>query len=293
MTPASGIDSYDVFAQAEAFEASAKLSTRTAQETRNASLFLPSIVNRVLAVELYLKCALTLEQKRFPRKHELDLLYLRLSPEVQAAIEGHYDQILPEYIGEIESQQRFWQAISRDAGVPGPSPSTAFLAALIAARNDFQRYRYFFEIQSVGPDSSVTILAISRAVRAYILSLQPDWDTGYPAVQRATVLTQSIRAGQPLADFNPALVGNLGPGSSLGMILSCFNSGCPHHFKILFEFSAGYTFPAEARDQGMIPYPPDGVIQCPTCLALNGFTPVRQRIEQDYRQPIYPRGANR
>ena len=277
-TPQLPFKPYDVFAHAEAFEAGAKILNEQVHRTRHVGLIAPMVACRVFAVELYLKAVLRCEGVAILFKHELDVLFTLVPAHIQGDIIARYDQLLPEYDAEITGLQRVIQAMG------GVAFATDFSGALSEAAKDFQKHRYLFETMDEGPGSNVTILCILRAVRGYLLAVERQWETGYPAL--LSNLVRRLPSDLPVTGTRPVAPENTLLGA-LHFWIGCANAPCPHIFDLIFEFAPGAGALLQQQQPAFLLYPASQMAQCPVCHAHNDLRPACEGVERDLGKPIY------
>jgi hypothetical protein len=121
---------------------------------------IPLVVNATLALELYFKSLLTLEETAFPKKHDLELLFGLLSDRSKR---------------KLIREHKKWEANPIFARLIADGISPDLLTLLHIGRNSFERFRYRFEHLSDGTIWGLdACLMLSRDIVFDRLRLDPD-----------------------------------------------------------------------------------------------------------------------
>jgi hypothetical protein len=91
---------------------------------------IPVVVNAALALELYLKAMLTLERTKFRWIHDLEKLFLKLSPQTQRTLIRRHKK---------------WEKHETLARLIADGTKTDLLTLLNLGRCSFDRFRYRYE----------------------------------------------------------------------------------------------------------------------------------------------------
>jgi hypothetical protein len=161
MTNPAKIDlAHTIFQSAEQF----KLAYSTLQQANTGALNVPMTVYGALALELYLKSLIVLEEKEPPYIHDAVKLFNELKPETQKRISGHYDKRTP---GGLETMAKARPELGLQ------HLDFSFDAVLAASGDAFVKFRYIYE----GKLSEKNWYAgpIVDAVIATIKEDQPTW----------------------------------------------------------------------------------------------------------------------
>ncbi len=123
----------------------------------------PSVVNRVFGVELYLKAFLTIEKVPIPHTHNIHTLFNQLSATNRSIVEQYYEE---EFAKDPEG------AAIRTIKTPF---SFDLEEVLMNSRNAFVEWRYVFEED--GGLGSYGLGEFQSALHRRLCELQPDWQS--------------------------------------------------------------------------------------------------------------------
>jgi hypothetical protein len=169
-TPAGPINAEEVLITAEAFEEAAAIvgdvmrkAARGPDEFSNRlgrRLGRPWAVIGAFSVELYLKCLLAIENRPYPKDHNLKKLFRSLAPATQAILRGRHDAIMQAKSESLADVRRYGKID---------------LESLLEQGQDtFVYLRYPYERRA--RDGVLFGLGLFReCVRERILTLRPDW----------------------------------------------------------------------------------------------------------------------
>jgi hypothetical protein len=275
----SKIAPYDIFAQAESFESSFKILQKNSQTNNDLTLTFSIIVNKAFAAELYLKCVLVLNSKNIPALHNLEELFLLLDTQTQQQIISLYNAELPNYKDELESLSRMLMAYN------GSSISTDFLSTLATAQSLFQRYRYAFEYDTSKDILNPTVNAITDALRKYIYSKHPEWNTGFPPIISSSAFGKHPN-GYNVNAFNESSI----PKNSQRFIAydSCERSACQEPITLVFDMIADLPPPLQQTNEPrMVLFPKNGRVWCTKCLSHTNYNALKLTIEAYAGRKVY------
>jgi hypothetical protein len=114
------------------------------------------------ALELALKCLLTVDRIEFDWEHNCEFLFGLLPQSRQAEVEKLYDE-------EI-SRDRMYDSVRQN----NPGIDLSIRAALKQSAHTFKVYRYLYETEP-GSRKGFSGGAIYLAIRKLLLSLHPEW----------------------------------------------------------------------------------------------------------------------
>jgi len=120
---------------------------------------IPSIINAVFAVELYLKCLLVIDNRPRPQKHELSMLFDNLLDDRKKSVEELYLETAKKSPGEYSLP-------------PLAHGDYAIRHWLKDNENVFIEMRYVYELASCRGGNPFAPL---NALRGVILRIKPDW----------------------------------------------------------------------------------------------------------------------
>jgi len=156
-----------IFRSADAFyEASLLAANRTRTTENQAQKFNLGLVygtNGAFAAELYLKCLLSIECKPVPKSHDLQRLYLELSPESRAKLRKRHDELAKDNATLSEFRKRF--------GI-----KTDLESLLEDGKDVFTQFRYLFGgIRGRTKGLGFLLELFGQVLRNRILDLRPEW----------------------------------------------------------------------------------------------------------------------
>ena len=149
---------------ADAFLDTSRLALRRAASVKEEEFQLALVygVNGAFAVELYLKCLLTVEGSHVPSTHNLKNLFQQLSRESRARITRRHNDLAKENAG---------LAAFRRKGI-----NTELNSLLDDGQDVFKNFRYLFEsIPNRMKPIGFALELFGEIVRNRILDLRPDW----------------------------------------------------------------------------------------------------------------------
>ena len=146
---------------ADLFVETARMIEGRALSEENVLLNIPYGVNAGLAVELYLKCLVSIECGQVPRTHNLKKLFCQLRRETRKRLKQNHDQI-------ADQDQSF--GVLRQHGV-----ATDLLSLLENGQEAFEWFRYPYEPDFHNKPASFTLTLFGACVRDFILDLRPEW----------------------------------------------------------------------------------------------------------------------
>ena len=154
------IDPLKLFHRAEAFRLASSVLGEKIHVTPN--LMAPYAVAGAFALELYLKCILSIERANPKKEHDLVKLFALVSPQTQTRIREHFLNQSP-----VATLVRL--ALESKVGKP-----IDFDATLSRSKDVFFKWRY---PDSYGWDVGASGWSddIVEVTRAVILDLRPDW----------------------------------------------------------------------------------------------------------------------
>jgi len=126
----------------------------------------PPIVCAAFALELYLKCLLTIEGKKPPKSHDLQELFELLGAKTQSHIRARFKPYESEQ-EELASPAYAAQGMTRP-------PGAVFDFILNASRDAFETYRYIHE-KGLEANQGWGADRIMQAARNVILDRHPEW----------------------------------------------------------------------------------------------------------------------
>lgn len=124
----------------------------------------PMVICSAFSLELYLKCLIRIEGGESENLHDLEKLFLKLTPESQKTVRACYEAQRPNLDTMFATVK----------GVP--TPKTDFDFVLHASAKAFEHFRYAFE-GLVKDQEGWMAGPICDCVRGRIVELQPDWKT--------------------------------------------------------------------------------------------------------------------
>lgn len=134
----------------------------------------PGLVCSAFAMELYLKCLITLQLGDAPEIHDLEELFKELPAESQEIIrQGYLRRIQPD----LKSHSAFRDQM-RSQGVHVPNPED-FDALLKSSARAFESFRYIYDRNLTNRTPAFLIGDALFAMRGLILSYHPDWEPGF------------------------------------------------------------------------------------------------------------------
>jgi hypothetical protein len=146
---------------ADLFSETARMIEERALSEENLLLNIPYGVNAGLAVELYLKCLVSIECGQVPRTHNLKNLFCQLRRETRKKLEQKHDQI-------ADQDQSF--GVLRQHGV-----ATDLLSLLENGHEAFEWFRYPYETDFHNKPASFALTLLGACVRDFIIDLRPKW----------------------------------------------------------------------------------------------------------------------
>jgi hypothetical protein len=156
------VDPKIVFQTAEVFRASSLVLNNLIQH-HMPHYALPMVICSSFSLELHLKCLILIEGGTSGKLHDLEILFLKLTPDSQKIIRARYEQHRPRMDAMFGA--------FRDV----PAPKTDFDSVLPLSAKAFESFRYHFEGTVKNQEGWMASL-ICECVRARILELQPDWE---------------------------------------------------------------------------------------------------------------------
>ena len=132
-------------------------------------LMRPQVVLNALAIEIYLKCLIVIEDRAtFRSEHELVKLYKKLSHDVRHELD---QQAIPLLIHDQRLMNGFW---ANTPGIKGPTPHLTVKSLLKMGNRAFEKFRYIYEGKLVDGEGlwASTLITI---LRLQILDLRPDF----------------------------------------------------------------------------------------------------------------------
>jgi HEPN domain-containing protein len=127
---------------------------------------MPSIVTSAFALELYLKCLLTIEGAKFGNIHDLWDLFGKLSQARKRKIRAYFAK-------NSTNLKKYVVGTYKQAGMKAPIITFAF--ALKASRKAFPNMRYVFE-SGLRTGTGWLADAILEGTRRTILDINPHWE---------------------------------------------------------------------------------------------------------------------
>jgi hypothetical protein len=150
------------FVSAEAFLEVCKALVAETRRGNRRILSLALATNAAFALEMYLKCLLSLEQGQAPHGHDLHKLFHALSSSTQSELTKDHEQ--------FQNSNPASMAEAHQLGLP-----TDLEELLKRGRNAFADFRYAHEQIPSGTDFALN--GLTYCVQQRILKLQPDWDS--------------------------------------------------------------------------------------------------------------------
>ena len=156
-----------IFRSADAFHEASLLAlrraTRTDNETQRFNLGLVYGVNGALAVELYLKLLLEIENKQVPETHDLQKLFLQLGRESRAKLRKRHDKLAKDHRLLLDFSNRYGIKVNLES-------------LLEAGKDVFKQFRYLFEgIRGRTKGLGFLLELFGQVVRNRILDHRPEW----------------------------------------------------------------------------------------------------------------------
>jgi hypothetical protein len=148
------------FFTAEGFRETAMLAY-DARKKGNLLLGIPTVTNAAFALEMYLKCLLVVEGGNQKSGHDLQKLFMDLSPETQTELTKAHDNFVKEH-----------PIFAAKIKIKGQR--TDLKSLLSHARGAFVNFRYMSE--KPAGESGWGLSGFTRIVRDRILAYHPDWD---------------------------------------------------------------------------------------------------------------------
>jgi hypothetical protein len=180
------IDGQSIFRLAEAFRGSAQLISQLISLGLSDHFRFPCGVNHAFAMELYLKCLITIETGFTHPTHDLENLFNYLSSHTRKTIERYYDEIRAEDPLCIA----FAQWLERHG--ENPEEHLRLKSALSKSAKAFEVLRYPYEGEE---DHNYILGPLEIAARRIILELKPEWnpEVHHPRISPDTPPTSQAR----------------------------------------------------------------------------------------------------
>ncbi|WP_223648882.1 hypothetical protein [Hymenobacter psoromatis] len=265
---------YNIFAQAETFMLTAEQVHTKAGPGKNIMLIFPGLASQGFAIELYMKCLLSLEGKPIPKSHNLLSIYDKLCQVYQNKIYINYNHILSKTpnLDKLE-------LILKDGG--NQNPSFDFRIILNQVKDVFPAVRYMFEQSTIPTGLYALVGLIMNASRMLILELRPTWFTGF-AVMPTNYLYKGITTSEakersitdnPFGKYSKELARYY-----LGyQCINCFNWV---NFKIdMVKRPGKFVTPKPIRDNPIVALPIDLIYHCSACYMRSDVSSIPILIE--------------
>lgn len=140
-------------------------------QTVSFDVSVPMVTCAAFALELYLKCLISMETGQAPpNKHEFDYLFKRLHADTQKAIREYFDRNSVDVVAFVKSEF---------AKAGKPAPTVDFDYVLGVSTRAFPIARYLYE--GLPAEQGWLAEAIMEGTRAVILKRFPQWASGRQA----------------------------------------------------------------------------------------------------------------